>query len=268
MPKQPVTYYGGKQGMLKHILPLIPSHNIYTECFFGGGSVFFAKEPSPSEIINDNNHQVINFFEQVKTNFTALKQKIEASLFSRATYKIARVTWEMPHLFTPLQRAWGFFVGFNMGFASSIDGGWGYDKFGKRAKTFLNKKLRFDTSVAERLKSVTVECQDAIKVFDLYDSKDTFHYIDPPYINTHQGSYAGYTETDYKDLLETLTHAKGKFLLSCYPSDLLDQYAQNNDWYVLHFDKVLAASKSVSGTSKPRKTEVLVANYPISSSGL
>lgn len=34
--RTPISYYGGKQTMLKHILPLIPPHRIYTEarpCF-------------------------------------------------------------------------------------------------------------------------------------------------------------------------------------------------------------------------------------------
>lgn len=42
----PISYYGGKQSMLPHILPLIPKHEIYVEPFFGGGAVFWAKEPT------------------------------------------------------------------------------------------------------------------------------------------------------------------------------------------------------------------------------
>lgn len=34
--KTPITYYGGKQKMLKIILPMIPEHDIYVEPFFGG----------------------------------------------------------------------------------------------------------------------------------------------------------------------------------------------------------------------------------------
>ena len=37
--KTPISYYGGKQSLLKHILPLIPKHKIYVEPFFGGGAV-------------------------------------------------------------------------------------------------------------------------------------------------------------------------------------------------------------------------------------
>lgn len=41
--RTPITYYGGKQTMLKHILPLIPTHDLYTEAFCGG-----ARYSSPS----------------------------------------------------------------------------------------------------------------------------------------------------------------------------------------------------------------------------
>ncbi|MEG1485585.1 MAG: DNA adenine methylase [Bacteroidales bacterium] len=43
--KTPISYYGGKQTLLKHILPLIPEHSLYTEAFAGGYAVLFAKEP-------------------------------------------------------------------------------------------------------------------------------------------------------------------------------------------------------------------------------
>lgn len=44
--RTPISYYGGKQTMLKHILPLIPPHHIYTEAFCGGAAVLFAKRPA------------------------------------------------------------------------------------------------------------------------------------------------------------------------------------------------------------------------------
>lgn len=51
--RTPISYYGGKQQMLRHILPLIPDHETYVEPFFGGGAVFWAKQPVNQEIIND-----------------------------------------------------------------------------------------------------------------------------------------------------------------------------------------------------------------------
>jgi DNA adenine methylase len=38
--KTPITYYGGKQTMLKYIMPLLPKHDIYVESFAGGAAVF------------------------------------------------------------------------------------------------------------------------------------------------------------------------------------------------------------------------------------
>jgi len=262
MLKTPITYYGGKLNMLKEILPRIPDHRIYTEAFFGGGAVFFAKSRADAEIINDTNNLAVNFYEMVKTDFVSLKAKIEATLFSRATYSVALAIYRMPHLFNKLQHAWAFYIATNMGFACSAKS-WGYDKYSKRVKSFQNKKLRFDTSIAERLENTQIENNDAVKVITSRDAEDAFHYVDPPYINSNQGHYNGYTETDYRKLLDTLSTIKGKFLLSSYPSAVLDTYIKKNGWHSIHFEKPLSARKAQKGEDRGRKTEVLTANYRI-----
>lgn len=262
MPKTPITYYGGKINLVTTILPLIPNHSIYTEAFFGGGAIFFAKTPSEIEVINDTNNMVVNFYEMIQTNFVTLKEKIEATLFSRASYSVALTIYRMPHLFNKLQQAWAFYVGTNMGFSCQI-GSWGYDKYGKRVKAFRNKKVLFNEEIYKRLENVQVENNEAIKVIQSRDTEDAFHYVDPPYFNSNMGHYGGYTETDFKNLLETLTKVKGKFLLSSYPSDILKTYIQKNGWYTKEFDKPLSAKKAVAGKSRGRKTEILTANYPI-----
>ena len=248
--------------MLKEILPRIPEHRIYTEAFFGGGAVFFAKEPVESEVINDTNHMAITFYEVVKTNFEELKAKIEATPFSRASYKVAMSIYHMPHLFNRLQQAWAFYVGVNMGFSAMI-GSWGYDKYGKRGRVFHHKKLRFNPEVMERLKGVQIECNDACAVIESRDTPDTFHYVDPPYIDSNQGHYGGYGKEDFERLLKTLSSVKGKFLLSSYPSELLEQYTSKCGWYTKSFEKPLSAGRIMDGGIRKRKLEVLTANYPI-----
>ncbi len=262
MPKTPITYYGGKLNMLKHILPLIPKHTIYTESFFGGGAVFFAKEPSESEVINDTNNMVVNFYEVIKTDFENLKIKIEATPFSRASYKVADTIYRMLNLFNKLQQAWAFYVGTNMGFSCQI-GSWGYDKYGKRVKAFRNKKLIFNKEIVERLENVQIENNDACKVIKSRDAENAFHYVDPPYIDSNQGHYGGYTKDDYINLLLTLVRVKGKFLLSSYHSDLLTLYTEQFGWYTKSFEKPLSAHKATKGEPRGRKIEVLTSNYPI-----
>ncbi len=262
MPKTPISYYGGKLNMLKEILPRIPKHRIYTEAFFGGGAVFFAKEPSEGEIINDLSGTVVNFFEVAKTDFKWLKTQIEATPFARETYSKAWLVYRTPSLDKRL-RAWAFYVACNMGFASQ-PGSWGYDKYNKRGITFRNRIMRFDESIAKRLEHTQIENKDACSVIESRDTPESFHYVDPPYVDSNQGHYAGYTETHYRALLDTLSKIEGKFLLSSFPSDLLDEYIQKNGWYSICFEKPLSASKAKSGAKRPRKVEVLTANYPIS----
>jgi len=262
MLKTPITYYGGKLNMLRHILPLIPGHKIYTESFFGGGAVFFAKEKVEAETINDINNMAVNFFDMVQTDFENLKTKIEATLFSRTTYTVAWSIYRMPHLFNKLQCAWAFFVATNMGFSCQI-GSWGYDKYGKRVKAFRNKKMIFKEDIAKRLENVQIENTDACKVIESRDANDAFHYVDPPYIDSNQAHYGGYNVLDYKRLLDTLSNVKGKFLLSSYPSDILDKYVNENSWHTKTFTKTLSASKGVTGKKRKTKVEVLIANYPM-----
>jgi len=262
MPKTPISYYGGKLNMLKHILPNIPKHTIYTESFFGGGAVFFAKEPAESEIINDTDHIAMVFYEVIQSDFENLKQKIQATPFARATYKVALTIYRMPHLFSTLQCAWAFYIATNMAFAHNI-GSWGYDKYGKCKTTFDNKKKAFKKSIADRLENAVIESNDAIKVIKSRDAEDAFHYVDPPYVNTAQGNYSGYTMEDYIALLDTLSEIQGKFLLSSYESDILAAYSEKHGWHTISFSKPLSSSKVQKGKSRKKKIEVLTANYPL-----
>ena len=63
--KTPITYYGGKQMMCGKIVPLIPKHRLYCEPFAGGAAIYFAKEPSELEVLNDTNRELINFYKVV-----------------------------------------------------------------------------------------------------------------------------------------------------------------------------------------------------------
>ncbi|MDO4782589.1 MAG: DNA adenine methylase [Capnocytophaga felis] len=117
--RTPISYYGGKQTMLPYILPLIPEHQIYVEPFFGGGAVFWAKQPAKSEIINDFNANVVNFYEVLKSDFEALKSLVEKTIVSRETYKSALVIYHSPFLFSAVKRAWAFWYATNCGFFQS-----------------------------------------------------------------------------------------------------------------------------------------------------
>jgi DNA adenine methylase len=123
--KTPITYYGGKQTLLRHILPLIPDHVSYTEAFAGGAAVFWAKEPARVETINDVNGNLVNFYRVLKTGYSALKCLVDQTLHSRKEHEFAQIVYEFPEFFDPVRRAWAVWVLSKLSFASKLDGTFG-----------------------------------------------------------------------------------------------------------------------------------------------
>ncbi len=259
--KPPLTYYGGKQMLSKLIVPLIPKHNLYCEPFFGGGAIYFAKEPSNVEVINDTNGELINFYKVVKTKYSALNKEIQHTLHSREQHRVANIVLNYPQMFDEIKRAWAIWTSANQSFGAILGSTWKCDfKENASARQLKNKREHFTKEYAKRLEQTQIECRDALEVIRLTDSKETFFYIDPPYFNSNMGHYKGYTKEDFEKLLETLAKIKGKFLLSSFPSEILKQYIKKEKWFTKEFDKQLCLS-SMPNIKKKRKMEVLTGNY-------
>src|SRR5690606_1274878 len=233
--KTPISYYGGKQNLVSTILPLIPEHRTYVEPFVGGGAIFWAKQPSESEIINAYNRELINFYEVCKNEFIERLVSVRISLHSCSLHSDAIVIYGDPHLFARIQRAWAVWVLASQSFSSMLDGSWGYDvKGGCMVKRIENKKANFTEKLAIRLQNVQIENTDALRVIRSRDHVDAFHYCDPPYFNSDCGHYDGYSKEDFEALLKTLQACEGKFLMSSYPSDILSDYSKQNGWFTLN----------------------------------
>ncbi len=260
--KPPLTYFGGKQRLAKDILPLIPKHTLYCEPFFGGGAIYFAKNSSEIEVINDSNGDLINFYSVVKNNCRLLEKEIKITLHSRQQHQSAKVVLGYPDLFDDVKRAWAIWVLANEGYSSRLDSSWGYDrKRNTSAKRLHNKRDSFSSQYAKRMEETEIENADALKVIETRDCKETFFYCDPPYFNASMGHYGSYTEQDFENLLKLLSNIKGKFLLSSYPSSLLTHYTKKNNWTTKTIDMPIAVSTRYR--LGKRKTEVLTANYSI-----
>ncbi|KAK6021826.1 hypothetical protein OSTOST_12495, partial [Ostertagia ostertagi] len=140
--------------MLKHLLVMIPEHRIYCEPFFGGGALFFAKPKAEVEVINDVNGEV--------TKFSALQKEIQATLHSRELYKKAMKIYNDPQGHSDVDRAWALWTATNQGFAGMI-GSWGFGTTNSKEKSLANKRENFINVYEERLKTVQVENNDALK---------------------------------------------------------------------------------------------------------
>jgi DNA adenine methylase len=258
--KTPITYYGGKQRLLKYIIPLIPKHTLYAEPFTGGGAVFFAKEPSEIEVLNDTNRQVITFYEVAKSDYKKLKRKIDTTLHSKESHAFAKIIYDNPRFFGKVDIAWSVWVLASCSFASMLGGSFGYDKVRQTTtKKFANKKDNFTEEISKRLENAEIECRDAVEIIRTRDTKDSFFYCDPPYFNADMGHYKGYTEAEFERLLKQLSKIQGKFLLSSYPSEILADYVKKNGWHTVTHEQGIAIHKNAQKV----KVEVLTANYPI-----
>ena len=259
--KPPLTYYGGKQKLSERIISMIPEHRIYCEPFFGGGAVFFAKTPASLEVINDTNGELINFYRVVKNQFRKLDKEIKCTLHSRECHQSAKIVLGYPKLFSEVKRAWAIWTLANQSFASMLDGPWRCDfKRNSTQKRLDNKRVNFTEEYAKRLEQTQIECRDALKIIQTWDSKDSFFYCDPPYFNSDMGHYKGYTEQDFENLLQVLSGIKGKFLLSSYPSEVIERYSKKYKWFTQKIEGILV---SVGLGKHKTKTEVLTGNYEV-----
>jgi DNA adenine methylase len=267
--RTPITYYGGKQNMLKHILPLFPKDiKQYVEPFLGGGAVFFAKLKSPHEVINDLDGRITNFYKICQSDkFFELQEKINSTANSEIPYKYTKDIMEKKvEPKDEVEYAWAFWVQTCMTFASQIGGGFGFANNDTQVKKAMNKRDAFTEKYMDRLKRVEIFQRDAVDLIKLKDGKDTFIYADPPYVSSAQSHYSGYTEDHFIQLLEALANIKGRFLLSSYPEHILLEYTEKYKWNRKEvYQKTSVAnvrqSEHNNNTIRKAKIEVLTWNY-------
>lgn len=259
--RTPLTYYGGKSQLASKIVSLIPEHQIYCEPFIGGAAVFFAKQKSKHEIINDINSEIINFYEVLQRDFPALQAEINISLHSRKLHRHAQVIYDNPEMFGRIKRAWAVWMLANVSFNNSLVNGFRQDSIGKISRSLAEKRRLFTEDIAARIQDIQIECCDALKIIRSRDSKDTFFYVDPPYVGACQGHYDGYTQEDFDALISELSKIEGRFLLSSYRNKALTEAVKTFGWHQIEL-KLNTHPGSKDAPSRT-KIEVLTANYPI-----
>jgi len=251
-----ICYYGGKQKISSKIIEHIPPHTVYVEPFCGGCAVMFEKglpkmnkSEEYREVINDINQQLITMFRQLQNNIN-LEYRLKNTLYSRDEYNEAKQINKNPEKYNEEDIAWAFFVNIHMSFATKLNGGFGIGLYGPNLASKWKKKTDIIKDIRKRLEFCTVENDNAINIIKRYDSPQTFFYCDPPYPNTEQGHYSGYTLKDYKDLLNILNNIQGSFILSCYATGL-----EPETWKKIDFKTFCTASGSGKiRTGKQKKT--------------
>lgn len=254
--KTPVAYYGGKMNLVSEMKPLIPIHKQYGEPFSGGASLFWHKQKSQHEFLNDIDLRVFNFWNQCQNNFPELQSMIQATLHHESEHKKAREILKEGN--PGVEMAWAFWVQTQMSFGKGIFKGFAFDNEGSSVKAALNKKNNFKKIIWERLQSVELFNRDALELIRLKDWEETFFYLDPPYEGSDCGHYEE-LKSVYYPLLEMLPGLKSKWLLSTYRNEKLNELILKHGWNFKEIQQPLAVSSKSNAGKK--KIEVLVWNY-------
>lgn len=267
-------WYGGKYSHLDWLLPLLPEATHYCEPFGGSAAVLINRKPSPIETYNDIDGDIVNFFRVLREQKDALIESIGLTPFSREELRIA--VNKAPTKISDLERARRFFVRARQvrtGLAQTAsEGRWAHCKLTTRAE-MAGAVSRWLGSVpglseiSQRLLRVQIENAPAIEVIRRYDSPETLFYCDPPYVHESRSDTNAYayemTDEEHRELAKALHQAKGKVALSGYHSDLMNELY--GDWkYIQAQPKKAHSTNTGANTDKQHRTEVLWANYEIS----
>jgi DNA adenine methylase len=278
----PLKWHGGKNYLAPGIIKLKPPHQHYDEPYFGGGAVLLARDPNRdwyegadewtgaaaqrgcSEVVNDLNGELTNFWRVLQRDVTFQKflRAVQAMPFSEQEWRDACESQDGK---TGLTRAIKFFVRCRQSLAGRMKSFAPLSR--SRTRGNINEQanawlgaVEGLAAVHERLKSVVILNDDALKVIRKEDSPKTLHYLDPPYFHATRTSPKVYefemTDEDHRQMLETIQNVKGKVMLSGYHSALYDDMLQN--WNLKEFVK---PNNSAGGKEKRKMTECIWMNY-------
>jgi len=258
-----IKWYGGKHFLLKYILPLIPEHECYVEVFGGAAHVLFSKPPSPVEVYNDIDENLVNFFRVLRDPEKAkrLQELLRLTPYARKEFYFCRDHLNDPDV-DDVERARRFFVAVRQSFSGNLED-WSFSKKQNNAVTYQNY---IDTipKFANRFRNVQIECDDFEQIIRSYDSPQTFFYCDPPYVNEtikRPHPYTTMTLDDHKRLVDTLLNIKGKAMLSGYDHEVY-RPLEKAGWKKIKVKRPLVAANSrVTGGRRIHQHEYLWLNY-------
>lgn len=189
MLKPPICRVGGKSKLRKDIIDLIPEHTCYIELFFGAGWVYFGKEPSKVEVINDIDKELINLFKTIKYHAPEVERLLEYEFSGRDIFEEYK-NYTLEYM-TEIHRAIRFLYLITQSFAGKGKV-YGYGTTKKPSQKIFYKNVLSD--IRERLANTYVENLSFEKIIDKYDNK--------------------FGEEEHIILRDKLKILKGKFLLT------------------------------------------------------
>jgi len=211
MTKPFIPWMGGKSRLADKILPLFPPHTCYVEAFAGAAALFFKKQPSKVEVLNDLNGDLINLYRVVQHHLEEFVRQFRWALSSREIYEWEKM--KQPETLTDIQRAARFYYLQKLAFGAKVsDQSYGTATTSPPRLNLL--RIEEDLSQAHlRLTRVNIENMDWQKVVKRYDRAHTLFYLDPPYWGT-AGYGTKFGIEQYEEMAHLARSIKGKMVIN------------------------------------------------------
>ncbi len=259
--KSPLRYPGGKFYALKHIMPFIECvhHDEYREPFFGGGSVFFAKEKSFYNIINDLESDIMHLFRVIQNNelCEALCELVSREVATKERH--SEVKEMIPD--SSLARAFKTFYLNRTSYSGIINApAWGYAE-GKSSPP--QNWPHFLRGACKKLQGVEIYSTDFSDIIMLEPKGEiVLMYLDPPYVNADQRrAYTkAFTEYDHLRLAEILKKTPHHFCLSY---DDCPEVRQWYSWANIYDVSWLYNTDNNNGGVRRKGKELIITNYDV-----
>lgn len=237
--RAPFPYFGGKQAMVKHLLPLLPPHEVYVEVFGGAGSLLFAKPAAALEVFNDIDSGLVNFFRVLRNraDCAELQRQLDLTPYAREEYEFARLHWQ--DTADDIERARRWFIAVRQAFSGHFGrSGWKRSNTpdGHAVRSYRAGIDQFGEFCA-RLRYVQIENEPFERSIHAYDAPDVLFYCDPPYVpeTRRDGGYRHEMTIDqHRQLLELVKNCRGMIVLSGYHCPLYDEML--TDWECLEVE--------------------------------
>lgn len=206
-----IPWIGGKRRLAPAILPLFPDHGCYVEPFCGAAALYFMKQPSDVEVLNDINGELVNLYRVVKHHLEEFVRQFKWALTSRQIYEWHKIT--RPETLTDIQRAARFFYLQKQAFGGKVDG----QAFGTATTSGprLNLlRLEEDLSAAHlRLSDTYIEHLAWDACVAKYDRPHSLFYCDPPYWET-EGYGVDFGMEHYERMARLARDIEGTMIIS------------------------------------------------------
>ena len=218
MTKRPFYRIGSKNVIKKEILNEFPAdyENMnYVEPFFGSGAIYFYKEPSSIEIINDLDKDLMDAYKNIK-RIKSIPRDFEKYYQLKTNEEITAFYKSKKTSDTPYIKFIKDVIRYCFTFSSKGSG----KAYGAKPKNghFVNKTF-YIQDFQDRMKNTIITSQDYRKIIKKYDGLTTLFYFDPPY---EKCSKLYINESmDFDELARICKTIKGLFILSLNYSDEL-----------------------------------------------